>query len=482
MIVKKNITKVYLLFLITHLVVWTLIPSISNTNLPLDTIEALAWGSNLDWGYSKHPPLSALSAEIIYKIFGSSDWAYYVLSQIHIIIAFVFVWKFSQEIFKDKIYSLLSVLVLESIYFYNFTSPEFNVNISQLPFCALTVYYFWKSINKNRLLDWFLFGFFSALGFLSKYFFVYLLFTLLIYLVLNHQIYKKIYLNYFFSLIVSLLIISPHLKWLIENDFVTILYGFNRTGLISSSFPEITEQLNNTNLNFKDSLENININFKNHLINPIIFILKQFIILVPFFLISISLFKNYKIKINLKNKKIFFLICINLIPLILIFITAILTGAKIRTMWMTPFYLFLGVLIIYLFNKNIVQKNYKKFFIIFIFYFLLSPISYLTISLKDDTKRTDYPGKEISRLVQNKWDENFRNEIKIVIGDEWSAGNLSYHLNSRPKWTQSLKSSILRVGVNEGVIYTGNPQILKKVCPGVFGVIRPVGYCMIGQK
>ena len=25
------------------------IPSISNTNLPLDTIEALAWGSNLDW-------------------------------------------------------------------------------------------------------------------------------------------------------------------------------------------------------------------------------------------------------------------------------------------------------------------------------------------------------------------------------------------------------------------------------------------------
>ena len=43
-------------------------------------------------------------------------------------------------------------------------------------------------------------------------------------------------------------------------------------------------------------------------------------------------------------------------------------------------------------------------------------------------KRTDYPGKEISRLVQNKWDENFVNEIKIVIGDEWSAGNLSYHL------------------------------------------------------
>ena len=37
---------------------------------------------------------------------------------------------------------------IEGIYFYNFTTPEFNVNICQLPFWALTVYYFWKSLNK----------------------------------------------------------------------------------------------------------------------------------------------------------------------------------------------------------------------------------------------------------------------------------------------------------------------------------------------
>ena len=33
-----------------------------------------------------------------------------------------------------------------------------------------------------------------------------------------------------------------------------------------------------------------------------------------------------------------------------------------------------------------------------------------------------------------------------------------------------------------GVIYTGNPNILKKICPGVYGTIKPVGYCMIGAK
>ena len=27
-----------------------------------------------------------------------------------------------------------------------------------------------------------------------------------------------------------------------------------------------------------------------------------------------------------------------------------------------------------------------------------------------------------------------------------------------------------------------NPEILKKICPGVFGEIKPTGYCMIGMR
>ena len=119
---------------------------------------------------------------------------------------------------------------------------------------------------------------------------------------------------------------------------------------------------------------------------------------------------------------------------------------------------------------------------LFIFLFFLSPIIYLSISIVNNDKRTDYPGKEIARLVQNKWDKNFVNEIKIVIGDEWYAGNLSYHLASRPIWINELKDKTSKINSSEGVIYTGNPKILKKICPGVYGTIKPVGYCMIGQK
>ena len=45
-----------------------------------------------------------------------------------------------------------------------------------------------------------------------------------------------------------------------------------------------------------------------------------------------------------------------------------------------------------------------------------------------------------------------------------------------------LKNKTSQINSSEGVIYTGNPEILKKICPGIYGTIKPVGYCMIGQK
>ena len=90
-------------------------------------------------GFNKHPPLSAFAVEIFYKIFGSQDWAFYFLSQIFVITSFLVVYVFSKDFFKDTNLAFFSVLLLEGIFFFNFTSPEFNVNIAQLPFWALSI-------------------------------------------------------------------------------------------------------------------------------------------------------------------------------------------------------------------------------------------------------------------------------------------------------------------------------------------------------
>ena len=455
MIAKKNISNIFVIFLFLHLVIWTLVPALSNVNLPLDTIEALAWGSNLDWGFNKHPPLSAFVVEIFYQIFGNQDWAYYFLSQIFVIIAFIVVYKFSEEIFNNKNLAFFSVLLLEGIYFYNFTTPEFNVNVVQLPFWALTVYYTWRCVKYDKATDYVFLGLFAGLGILSKYLFISLIIG--IKLVFFYFLKKGIKFSHFFIAgPITLLIILPHLIWLTENNYITITYGLLRTGGVG--------------------------NFIDHLVYPLIFLAKQIGLLIPFLLMSFLLIKKIKPKINLKDKKLVFLLLTTIAPIFFMLLTSMIMGAKIRTMWMTPFYLFSGVLLIYVFKKNIVINKLKKFFLLFTFLFLLYPAAYLSISFLNDSKRTDYPGQEIARLVQNKWDNNFINEIKIVVGDEWYAGNLSYHLNSRPAWTNELKNKTSQINSSEGVIYTGNPEVLKKICPGVYGTIKPVGYCMIGQK
>ena len=411
-IYNKNINNIFFIFLISHLIIWTVIPSITNNNLPLDTIEALAWGSNLDWGFNKHPPMSAFFSEFFFKFFGSQDWAYYLLSQIFVVVSFFYVFKFANEIFEKRLLSLISILLLEAIYFFNFTTPEFNVNVCQLPFWSLTVYYSWQIYNKKdiKFLDCFLVGLFGAFGFLSKYLFIYLLssiFLLFFYLIFKKR--KKFNFKYIIIIEIFVVLLIPHIIWLFQNDFITIVYGLNRSNLENS-------------------------NIFDHVKFPIIFLSKQIGILVPFFILNWLLIKNFKLKINIKDKKLIFLIFINLMPIILIFFTSFITGSKIRTMWMTPFYLFFGVMSVYFFKSQINTKKLKSFLYCFLFLFFLSPMVYAYISISETNKRTDYPGREIAKKVQLAWDQDFKNEIEFVIGNEWKAGNLSYHLKSRPKW------------------------------------------------
>ena len=120
-------------------------------------------------------------------------------------------------------------------------------------------------------------------------------------------------------------------------------------------------------------------------------------------------------------------------------------GVKIRTMWMTPFYLFAGSLIIYIFKSQIILNKLKNFSSVFLILFIFSPFAYAYISITETEKRTDYLGNEIAIKVQYVWSKNYKEPINVVLGDEWFAGNLSYHLKTRPKWEGSITKDKLNL-------------------------------------
>ena len=186
-----------------------------------------------------------------------------MLSQIFVLSSIFVVWTFAKEFLKSEIYAFISVLMLSGIYFFNFTTPEFNVNVCQLPFWALTVLYSWKSLNEKKITNWFFLGIFAAFGFLSKYLFIYLLVSidlLFIYLIFLKKE-RKFDFKYLITIEVFLVVLVPHFIWLYNNDFITITYGLARTGLEQSSFLD-------------------------HIKFPIIFLLKQVGILIPFLILT----------------------------------------------------------------------------------------------------------------------------------------------------------------------------------------------------
>ena len=294
---KIGVNEILIFFLLSHLFIWVAIPAFSNNNLPLDVIEAIVWSDGWPLGWEKHPPLSSWIPGIVFKIFGNQDWAFYLLSQLFIIFSFIIVWKFSLEFFQNTIQSLISVLLLEGIFFYNFTTPEFNVNVCQLPFWALTVFYCWRGIKNNDNLSWLLFGLFAGLGILSKYLFIYLLIAIdvfFIYLIFK----KKFKYNCLTSLITFFLILAPHIIWLFQNDFVTFTYALSRTSISETS-----------------SLD--------HFLYPATFLGKQVGIILPFLIMFFFAISKRKVNLNFKDKKLIFLLVINFIPILFMFLTSL---------------------------------------------------------------------------------------------------------------------------------------------------------------
>jgi len=460
---NRQIKIILIYFSIFHILFWTAIPSFTNINLPLDTIEALTWGNELRLGYEKYPPIFPLFTELFFKIFGNQDWAYYLLSQLFVISSFLIIFQFSKYFFDNQIYSLLSVLLLEGVYFFNYTTPELNAFICLFPFLAITALFCWRAIVFNKNLDWIIFGLFAGISTLTYYLSLYILASISLFFIREIIINKKFNYKYILALVVYFFVLSPHLYFIFENDFKSIEYALFRS--------------------FGDPLSGIN-EFKilDHIFYPLIFLIKQLIILIPFFILLSASITNFRIKFEFTDKKLIFLFSIAILPIILMFLTSLIGGVRIRTMWMTTFYLFVSIFFLYLFKANINLQKYKKFLILFLFFFIATPIGYGIDSYIQKDKRTDYPGKAIAAKVQIEWNKNFSNKIKTIVGKGWvyggwHGGNLSYHLEGRPKLRYMESENI-----EEGLIQVNNLH-KKKICKGILVKIEPYfEVCMLGKK
>lgn len=397
---------ILLVWALCHLILWTGVPLLCNTCLPLDSIEAVMWGSQWQWGYNKHPPLSAWAAELFSTAFG--DAGVYMLSQLCIIIAGLGIYRIARQFFNLTInQALLAVLLLDTIYFNQFISVEFNVNYLQMPFWAWAWYCGLAAIQNKRISSWIGLGVCVALGALTKYIAVFMLVPLVIAWWRRGELKTALCSpGLYVAGMTAILLFLPHLLWMSNNGWITITYAINRGDFSASP------------------------SWWKHLLNPCEFLLLQGAILAPALLLGFLCLRKSRGPscpmpgaLGLALGAFLFLAAISLI-----------TGMALVAMWAAPMPLALGI---WLVPRCRIDQFPRLFAGMIGCMWILFLSAYIIVNgfgplLQKRPHRVNYPGREIARLVENRWKENSGNPLLYVISNEFLGGIVNRYSSNHP--------------------------------------------------
>ncbi len=408
-----NPARLFWSFAVSHLVLWTVIPALVSPNAPLDVIEGYAWGREWLMGTYKHPPMQAWCLETLLFLTGRAPWAHFLASQIAVMAAFWAVWQMSRRIMAENV-ALIGALLLEGVVYYNFTSTEFNPNVLQLPFWALIGLFFHRAIKEDQLKDWLLLGLWSACGLYTKYSTSLLLLVFAGLLVLHPEARRRLSgKGPYMAVLVTFLLFLPHIVWLFHNDFLPIDYISSRIERSAGS---------------------------QHLAHPLQFLMSQILVILPMMILlpAVVTKKTFSLSSSddLEPFDHHFLNVMVFGPfLILLFISLI--GVKVRDMWGTPLWGYMGLWVINRPHVAFSKKNLRRFTYAWLTVFAVTLFGYAGWAvyypyLTHTVERIHFPGRALAMQIDDVWHREENAPLLYVIGDTWPSGNVAYYAPERP--------------------------------------------------
>ncbi len=403
-IIERRPEAAFAAFLALHLLVWTALPALLYPNLPLDLIEALTYGREWQLGYDKLPPLPWWLVDLVYRTVGH-DVAYYALAQVAVVLAFAAVWLTAREL-VGAVGALVAVLVLDGLHYFHFTAAKFNHDVIQLPLWALAGYAFHAALRRGRMIQWLLLGCAIGLSLWAKYFVIVLAAPLALFLLFDRQARAALATpGPYIALALALLIMAPHLVWLVRNDFLPFAYASVRAA------PS----------------------------RGVAFLLPAFVIAAavvwprpkgPDAAVPVSA------KADAFDRRIVTLLAFG--PAAATVAISALSGRGAIAMWGYPLWLFLGLWIV-LYARTAIEparlgRVAAAWAGIFVLFAVVFAASYSILPAIDHRYRAVfYPGDRLADELARRFRAATGRPLTYVIGTMWEGGNVAHYAPEQPR-------------------------------------------------
>lgn len=404
-------------FIALQVLVWTLVPTLTRHALPMDAAEGVVWGHQLEWGYDRNPWLNGWLTRLAVELGGSSDFFVYFFSQLLVALAFWSVWRLGNRMLMP-LQALVAVLMLTAIQYYTLAAIDLNDNVLELglwPFLTLLLY---SAIRSQRTLDWLGVGLVAGLAMMAKYYSAILLLAIFIFMIWNptaRSSFRKP--GPYLGLLLLLIIITPHIAWLFQHDFVTIHYALRRVN------------------------KNESVTFWHHVQPGLAFAMLQ----VAAFLGAVGLFlfawwgswssKPERCGMSLAedtfNRQFLWMVGIG--PYILTVLFAVLAGWQLHTLWGTPLLTCWGLLLVYTLKPAITRARLNRFLIATLVVFTALIGAYTWAMLKPgNTSSGNFPGKLFAQEITTIWHTHYQKPLPYVMGERILASSVTRYSPDKP--------------------------------------------------
>lgn len=415
---RRDARLAFLVLCVVHVVLWTLVPSLTYSSVPQDTVEGIAWGNLWQLGYDKHPFLAPWLSAFVTDLFGSVGWPVYLAAQLCIALAFWAVWSLAQDILKSPLRALAAVLLLEGVAFFN-SPPEpsassfiLNPNLMMVPTWAMLSLTAYRAMRTPTAMRWAHAGLWAGLAVLAKYESGIIFVALTIVLLATREGRRCLATpGFYVGILVATLAVSPHLVWLAQHDFLPITYAFGK--LDTTALPGVPHH-----------------GGKHPFYQPLLFLRGQ----IGYTLMAFALFlilKRRRQGFDRHNFDHVFAATLSVGIVLIALLFGFATGGYLITAWGFPFYSLIGIALVLFFVPDVDRRQLTR---------LGAAVAALMVALvarhawtfhREPWDQAVFPYKPLIDHVTQEWDKHQHAPLHVVAGDRWTvAGMAAYSMRA----------------------------------------------------